>query len=132
MSAEDSAFFGLLRSRTRRAKVAERRRTARRLIPVHSLRVCGLGVLREVDTGRLVLGADPEAHEPVDHLGQHVRHDERVRADYQCPQRLLAELSESAAIEEALRTASHHFGGQQSDQQHTNDPTDEVHTDHIE
>jgi hypothetical protein len=31
-----------------------------------------------------------------------------------------------------LAAAGHHFGGQQSDQQHTNDPTDEVHTDHVE
>src|SRR5258708_18794649 len=96
-------------------------RTARRLMAVHALRVCGLRVLREVDTGRLVVGADPEAHETVDQLGQHVRHDEGIYADDNCGQRLLAELRESAAIEEALGATRHHLGGQESDQQHAAD-----------
>ena len=42
--------------------VAERGGTARPLIPVHSLRVRGLGVLSEVDAGRLVLGERIRAH----------------------------------------------------------------------
>src|SRR4051794_37226420 len=70
-----SAFFGLFRPRRRRVEVtevAERCRPARRLITVHRLRVCGLGVLGEVDAGRLVLGADPEAHRPIDHLAEDV------------------------------------------------------------
>jgi Fe-S-cluster formation regulator IscX/YfhJ len=47
-------------------------------------------------------------------------------------QRLLAELGESAAEKEAFGTARHHLGGQQSDQQDTNDPTDVVHTDDVQ
>ena len=47
-------------------------------------------------------------------------------------QRLLAELRESAAIEEALGATRHHLSGQESDQQHADDATDEVDTEDVQ
>jgi hypothetical protein len=67
-----------------------------------SLRVCGVGVLREVDSGRLVLGADAESHQPVDRLGQRIRHDEGAPVDHHDAERLLAVLSKPSAIDDVL------------------------------
>ncbi len=68
----------------------------------------------------------------VDELGQHERHRECVQADHKGRQRLLAQLDESAAVEEALGARRHHLGGEESDQEHTDESADEVHADDVE
>ncbi len=45
---------------------------------------------------------------------------------------LLAQQGQSAAVEQALDTAGHHLGGEQSDQEGADDTADEVDTDDVE
>ena len=67
-------------------------RAAHGQVPVHTLGVGRFGVLGEVDAGGLVLGADPEAHQPIDYFGEHERDRERVERDDDDRERLLTQL----------------------------------------
>ena len=63
---------------------------------VHALGVGGFGVLSEVDAGRLVLCAEAKAHQPIDQLGEHEQHRERIERDDDDRERLLTQLGEAA------------------------------------
>src|SRR6186713_1886812 len=76
----------------RAARAAEWSGPPRRGMSVHAFGVRGFGVLSEVDAGGLVLGAEPETHEPVDDLGQHIGNRERVDGNDHGSEQLLAQL----------------------------------------
>ena len=101
-------------------------------MPLHAFGVSGFGVLSEVDTGGLVFGAEAEAHHPVDQFREDERHRECIERDDDNGERLLAQLAEAAAVQQTPRARCHDRRGEQSDQRHSDNPADEVHTDHIE
>lgn len=85
-----------------------------------------------VDAGDLVVLVDPHADRLVEEEGEDRGDDQRVREDREDTDGLLAELVETAAVEEALGVGLDAAGGEEADEQGARDTADEVDADDIE
>ena len=85
-----------------------------------------------VDAGDLVVLADPHPDRPVEDERQERGDDQGVGEDREDADGLLAELFESAAVEEALGVGLHATGGEEADEEGAEDAADEVDADDVE
>src|SRR5689334_13609247 len=106
--------------------------------PAGRVQVVGrLRVQDEVDTERLVVRVDAEAERLVEDPDQRRRDDTGEEERRERRDRLLAELVEAAAVEEALHTvdagSGEHVGiGEETDQERADEAADEVDADDVE
>lgn len=85
-----------------------------------------------VDAGDLVVLGDPHPDRLVEEEGEQRGRHERVGQDREDSDGLLAELFETAAVEEARRVGLDAAGGEEAHEQRADDTADEVDADHVE